>query len=298
MLIAGLSLQRVNMLLLVVKQGFCVPLVKLLSDPFGAALGVAGVDGHAARGPLPVAQVVGDVAEGDDLPALLRQRRQGRTNTEGMNESAVVLDRKGHHRHVRRGEEGAQGHPGAVVQAAFGVGGHGQASGAQDSNHPQRPLGVVAGGVPEVAAGRINAAEVVDGRQLAGRADRGHLRLPVGTDHQHGPGPIKLRGQAPEGTAGFTRLVGEQRPAVGQEQHDASEDAIVGSGLQRVMTLAIDLSDHQAQALAEAAARLQVSEAELAAAAVRDLIAQPADDFDAAAIRVLSKNAELYRRLA
>lgn len=64
------------------------------------------------------------------------------------------------------------------------------------------------------------------------------------------------------------------------------------------MTLAIDLSDHQAQALAEAAARLQVSEAELAAAAIRDLITQPADDFEAAAHRVLDKNAELYRRLA
>jgi len=64
------------------------------------------------------------------------------------------------------------------------------------------------------------------------------------------------------------------------------------------MALAIDLSDHQARALAEAAARLQVPEADLAAAAVRDLIAQPADDFDAAARRVLSKNAELYRRLA
>lgn len=64
------------------------------------------------------------------------------------------------------------------------------------------------------------------------------------------------------------------------------------------MALAIDLSDHQAQALSEAAARLQISETDLAAAAVRDLIAQPADDFNAAAQRVLSKNAELYRRLA
>ena len=64
------------------------------------------------------------------------------------------------------------------------------------------------------------------------------------------------------------------------------------------MALAIDLSDHQARALAEVAARLQVSEADLADAAVRDLIAQPADDFDAAAQRVLSKNAELVRRLA
>ncbi len=72
----------------------------------------------------------------------------------------------------------------------------------------------------------------------------------------------------------------------------------LGVAAHRVMTLAIDLSDHQAQALAQAAARLQVSESELAAAAVRDLIAQPAADFDAAAQRVLEKNAELYRRLA
>jgi hypothetical protein len=57
------------------------------------------------------------------------------------------------------------------------------------------------------------------------------------------------------------------------------------------MTLAIDLSDHQAQvqvqvqaqALAAAAARLQVSEAELVAAAVRDLIDRRDDDFAAAA---------------
>jgi hypothetical protein len=73
--------------------------------------------------------------------------------------------------------------------------------------------------------------------------------------------------------------------------------SLVESGLNS-MALAIDLSDHQAQALAEAAARLQISEKDLAAAAVRDLIAQPADDFNAAAQRVLSNNAELYRRLA
>jgi len=50
------------------------------------------------------------------------------------------------------------------------------------------------------------------------------------------------------------------------------------------MTLAIELTDEQARALAEAAKQLQVSEAELAAAA--------------AAERVLRKNEELYRRLA
>ncbi len=64
------------------------------------------------------------------------------------------------------------------------------------------------------------------------------------------------------------------------------------------MTLAIELTASQALALSDAAARLQVSEAELAAAAFRDLVAQPRADFDAAAKRVLTKNQDLYRRLA
>jgi hypothetical protein len=64
------------------------------------------------------------------------------------------------------------------------------------------------------------------------------------------------------------------------------------------MTLAIELSAGQALALSDAAARLQVPEAELAAAANRGLVARPRADFDAAAKRVLTKNQELYRRLA
>jgi len=64
------------------------------------------------------------------------------------------------------------------------------------------------------------------------------------------------------------------------------------------MTIAIELGANQDLALADAAERLQVSEAELAAAAVRDLLAQPRANFDAAAARVLNKNQELYRRLA
>ena len=64
------------------------------------------------------------------------------------------------------------------------------------------------------------------------------------------------------------------------------------------MTLAIELTDQQSRALAEAAEQLHVSEAELAAAAVRDLVSAPAPDFAAASARVLRINQELYRRLA
>ena len=57
------------------------------------------------------------------------------------------------------------------------------------------------------------------------------------------------------------------------------------------VTIAINLSDQQAQALAEAAKRLEVSETELATAAVRDLVAQQSADFVTAAETVLEKTA-------
>jgi hypothetical protein len=64
------------------------------------------------------------------------------------------------------------------------------------------------------------------------------------------------------------------------------------------MKLSLDLTAPQEQALSEAAQRLQVRPEELAAAAVRDLIARPGADFEAIAQSVLLKNAELYRRLS
>ena len=64
------------------------------------------------------------------------------------------------------------------------------------------------------------------------------------------------------------------------------------------MGIAIELSDQQAQALSEIARRLHVSEADLASAAVRDLVSRQSVDFQAAADRVLNKNPKLFRRLA
>lgn len=64
------------------------------------------------------------------------------------------------------------------------------------------------------------------------------------------------------------------------------------------MPLSIDLTDDTAKRLADEAERLNVPVAQLAAAAVRDLLAQPAADFDQVAVRVLEKNRELYRRLS
>ena len=64
------------------------------------------------------------------------------------------------------------------------------------------------------------------------------------------------------------------------------------------MKLAIELTDQQAARLREGASRLGVAPEQLALAAVTDLIASEGPDFEAAAIRVLEKNEELYRRLA
>ena len=64
------------------------------------------------------------------------------------------------------------------------------------------------------------------------------------------------------------------------------------------MKLTIDLSPAQAERLRHEAERLGLAPEDLARAALADLLATRDDDFNAAAERVLRKNAELYRRLA
>jgi hypothetical protein len=64
------------------------------------------------------------------------------------------------------------------------------------------------------------------------------------------------------------------------------------------MTISVDLTADAERQLAETAKRLNVPLRDLAAAAVRDLLARPAEDFERAAAHVLSTHEALYRRLA
>jgi predicted transcriptional regulator len=64
------------------------------------------------------------------------------------------------------------------------------------------------------------------------------------------------------------------------------------------MTLSVNLPTDAERRLAEIAKRLNVPVHELAAAAIRDLVAEPTEEFERVARRVLEKNRELYRRLA
>lgn len=63
-------------------------------------------------------------------------------------------------------------------------------------------------------------------------------------------------------------------------------------------TMTLQIDDTKAAALRQKAQRVGLSPEQLVAASLDDLIAQPDADFDEAARRVLSKNRELYRRLA
>jgi hypothetical protein len=63
------------------------------------------------------------------------------------------------------------------------------------------------------------------------------------------------------------------------------------------MKISVEVTGVQEQQLAEAARRLNVPPAELAAAAIRDLVTQPDAEFERAARRILEKNRELYERL-
>lgn len=64
------------------------------------------------------------------------------------------------------------------------------------------------------------------------------------------------------------------------------------------MKITLDVPPNVESQLGDIAARLNVSVNDLAEAAVRDLVARPAEEFERIASRVLDKNRELYRRLA
>lgn len=63
-------------------------------------------------------------------------------------------------------------------------------------------------------------------------------------------------------------------------------------------SITVQLDDAKAKALRERAELYGLKPEQLLTASVEDLIGQPNADFDEAARRVLSKNEELYRRLA
>jgi hypothetical protein len=64
------------------------------------------------------------------------------------------------------------------------------------------------------------------------------------------------------------------------------------------MKLAIELPPAQADKLRAEAERLGLSPEDLARAALSDLLSTPDAEFEKVARRVLSKNRELYKRLA
>jgi hypothetical protein len=72
---------------------------------------------------------------------------------------------------------------------------------------------------------------------------------------------------------------------------------LLGYRLSEAMAVFIELSKEQEEQLRKVAEHLGVSPEALAKAALVDLLSPPAEDFDAAARRVLEKNAEFYRRL-
>lgn len=63
-------------------------------------------------------------------------------------------------------------------------------------------------------------------------------------------------------------------------------------------SITLQMEDAKAKVLREKAKRYGLKAEQFLMASVDDLVGQPNQDFDAAARRVLSKNQELYKRLA
>jgi antitoxin FitA len=63
-------------------------------------------------------------------------------------------------------------------------------------------------------------------------------------------------------------------------------------------TLTISLPEDRLQQLKEQAARFRIAPEELVRASIEELLTRPDEEFQRALTYVLTKNAELYRRLA
>jgi predicted transcriptional regulator len=63
-------------------------------------------------------------------------------------------------------------------------------------------------------------------------------------------------------------------------------------------TFTITLPDERVKELKQIAERFRVAPEELVRASLEDLLTRPLDEFQKALERVLSKNADLYKRLA
>lgn len=63
-------------------------------------------------------------------------------------------------------------------------------------------------------------------------------------------------------------------------------------------TITVQLDDSKAALLQEKAEKYGITLDEFVTASIKDLLAQPEPEFDAAMRKVLSKNKELYKRLA
>jgi antitoxin FitA len=65
-----------------------------------------------------------------------------------------------------------------------------------------------------------------------------------------------------------------------------------------MVTITVRLPDDEAERLSMIASRLHVSAEELVAAGVRDFLGQPEDEVQKAIQYVITKNLDLYKRLA
>lgn len=67
---------------------------------------------------------------------------------------------------------------------------------------------------------------------------------------------------------------------------------------EHMTTITVQIDDKKAALLHEKAAQLGLNPGQIVSASIDDLLSYPEPEFDAAARRVLSKNQELYQRLA
>ena len=108
-----------------------------------------------------------------------------------------------------------------MVQAVLRVLLHVKALGLQRGHYLLGRLGAAGGGVAQVVQARVEAAKVVDGLQLGGRAHGRQRSVPMRAEHHDGARRAKSLGQLRHGRTRSAGVQGKSRRAVGHKKNVA-----------------------------------------------------------------------------
>ena len=154
----------------------------------------------------------------EDQHVLVAERRERLTDAIMPARIAHRLHRKLRHFHIGFRVEGFERHPGAVIEAVFGIAARRNVRLVQQIEHALGERRRARRGIADLIELRREAVEIVDRLRLLGGRDQRQIREPMRRDRQHRVRPRQALGKVMPEIADFARRERQRRRAVRDEK--------------------------------------------------------------------------------